>query len=75
MCGVRSAPRAGDRAGEHYDSAGRIDGALLEQILPDLDAEYFLCGPVGFMARPSADLEAHGVAPEHIHSESFGPVG
>jgi ferredoxin-NADP reductase/predicted pyridoxine 5'-phosphate oxidase superfamily flavin-nucleotide-binding protein len=70
-----SRPRVEDRAGEHYDSEGRIDGALLDRILPDLDAEYFLCGPVGFMAGLAADLEARGVAPEHIHSESFGPVG
>ncbi|MBW2275355.1 MAG: pyridoxamine 5'-phosphate oxidase family protein [Deltaproteobacteria bacterium] len=70
-----SRPRAEDRAGEHYESEGRLDGALLEEILPDLDAEYFLCGPVGFMAELAADLEARGVAPEQIHSESFGPVG
>lgn len=70
-----SRPRVVDRAGEHYDSEGRIDGALLERILPDLDAEYFLCGPVGFMAGLAADLEARGVAPERIHSESFGPAG
>ncbi len=50
-------------------------GALLERILPDLDAEYFLCGPVGFMAGLAAELEARGVAPEQIHSESFGPLG
>jgi hypothetical protein len=70
-----SRPRAEERAGVHYDSEGWIDGARLEQALPDLDAEYFLCGPVAFMAGLSADLEARGVAPEQIHSESFGPVG
>ncbi|MDJ0851708.1 MAG: pyridoxamine 5'-phosphate oxidase family protein [Myxococcota bacterium] len=70
-----SRPRPDDRAGEHYDSEGRIDAALLERILPDLAAEYYLCGPVGFMAGLAADLEARGVAPDRIHSESFGPVG
>ncbi len=70
-----SRPLAEDHQGEHYDSEGRVDGALLERILPDLDAEYYLCGPIGFMAGLTADLEARGVAPERIHSESFGPVG
>jgi ferredoxin-NADP reductase/predicted pyridoxine 5'-phosphate oxidase superfamily flavin-nucleotide-binding protein len=70
-----SRPRTEDRAGEHYQSEGRVDGALLERLLPGLDAEYYLCGPVGFMAGIAADLETRGVRPEHIHSESFGPVG
>jgi ferredoxin-NADP reductase len=70
-----SRPCAEDRVGENYDSEGRIDGTLLERILPDLDAEYFLCGPVGFRAGLVADLEARCVAPERIHSEAFGPGG
>ena len=39
------------------------------------DAQYYLCGPVGFMADLQGGLEARGVATERIHSESFGPVG
>ena len=70
-----SRPRPEDRPGVDYDGEGRIDGDVLARILPGLDAEYFLCGPVAFMAGLTADLEARGVAPERIHSESFGPVG
>ena len=72
---VYSRPRAEDRQGSDYDSEGRVDAALLERVLPDLDAEYYLCGPLPFMADLAAGLEARGVPAERIHSESFGPVG
>ena len=55
--------------------SGRIDGALLEKLLPDLDADFYLCGPLGFMAALQADLEESGVPEARIHSESFGPAG
>ena len=64
--------RASDRKGRDYDEQGRVSGELLARLLPDLDAEYYLCGPVGFMAEIQSDLERRGVSPERIHSESFG---
>ena len=69
-----SRPSAGDEPGRTHQSAGRLDGALLASLLPDFDAEFYLCGPLGFMADMQADLEARGVAPARIHTESFGPV-
>ena len=42
--------------------------------LPSLDADYYLCGPVAFMAAMQDGLEALGVAGERIHSETFGPA-
>ena len=44
-------------------------------LVPDLDAEFYLCGPTAFMAAVQTDLEQRGVSPDRIHSESFGPVG
>jgi ferredoxin-NADP reductase len=70
-----SRPGERDRHGLDYDSQGRVDGALLASLLPDLDAEYYLCGPLAFMADLQTDLERRGVPPDQIHSESFGPVG
>ena len=61
-------------AGEDYHSAGRVDGALLEKLVPGLAADFYLCGPRGFMAAIQAQLEARGVPPERIRTESFGPV-
>jgi ferredoxin-NADP reductase len=33
-----------------------------------------VCGPVAFMAEIQTQLERHGVNPDHIQTESFGPV-
>ena len=70
-----SRPGDEDREGRDYDSEGRVDGKLLTSLLPDLDAEFYLCGPTVFMASVQTDLEHRGVSPDRIHSESFGPVG
>jgi ferredoxin-NADP reductase/predicted pyridoxine 5'-phosphate oxidase superfamily flavin-nucleotide-binding protein len=70
-----SRPRPDDTAGTDFDSAGRIDAALLASLLSDLDADFYLCGPVGFMATVQQDLENRGVAPDRIRTESFGPRG
>ncbi|MGH0031884.1 MAG: pyridoxamine 5'-phosphate oxidase family protein [Myxococcota bacterium] len=63
-----SAPLPGDRG---HDAVGRIDVASLERLLPDLDADFYLCGPPAFMGELRAGLEARGVAPERIRSEAF----
>jgi ferredoxin-NADP reductase/predicted pyridoxine 5'-phosphate oxidase superfamily flavin-nucleotide-binding protein len=67
-----SRPLAEDRQGRDFDARGRVDGALLASILPDQDAEFYLCGPIAFMADVQSELEALGVSPAQIHSESFG---
>jgi ferredoxin-NADP reductase/predicted pyridoxine 5'-phosphate oxidase superfamily flavin-nucleotide-binding protein len=64
-----------DVAGRDYASVGRIDGALLEKLVPGLDADFYLCGPRGFMASIEGALAAGGVPAARIHSESFGPSG
>ena len=69
-----SRPLPGDELGRDYHSAGRVDGALLETLVPGLEADFYLCGPLGFMAAIQTELEAHGVSTERIHTESFGPA-
>jgi ferredoxin-NADP reductase/predicted pyridoxine 5'-phosphate oxidase superfamily flavin-nucleotide-binding protein len=66
-----SRPRPEDRAGSDYHSAGRIDAGLLENLLGHLDADFYLCGPPGFLADMHTGLEARGVPEERIRSESF----
>jgi ferredoxin-NADP reductase/predicted pyridoxine 5'-phosphate oxidase superfamily flavin-nucleotide-binding protein len=68
-----SRPRPEDEPGTHYDSTGRVDGELLEGFVGDLDAQFMLCGPTGFMAQVQTELEQRGVCPERIHTETFGP--
>jgi ferredoxin-NADP reductase/predicted pyridoxine 5'-phosphate oxidase superfamily flavin-nucleotide-binding protein len=69
-----SRPAPIDVAGSDFHSEGRIDAALLETLLPGLVADFYLCGPLVFMAALQAQLEARGVPEERIHSESFGPA-
>ena len=69
-----SRPRAEDAPGVQYDSEGRINDVLLRNLVGELDAQYLLCGPVSFMAGVQTSLEQHGVSPESIHTESFGPT-
>ena len=66
-----SRPRSKDELGRHYDSAGRVEGTLLEKLVPELDGDFYLCGPTGFMASVQEYLEARGVPPERIRSETF----
>ncbi|MEO1191705.1 MAG: pyridoxamine 5'-phosphate oxidase family protein [Pseudomonadota bacterium] len=63
-------PQPGDRA----DSQGRLDTALLGELLPNPgEADYLLCGPLAFMAETTGLLETLGVPAERIHGETFGP--
>jgi len=69
-----SGPRREDLEGRDFDAKGRVSAALLDSILPGLDAEFYLCGPIAFMADVQTQLEELGVASDRIHSESFGPA-
>ena len=57
-----------------HDVSGRLDLTVLKQAGVPKDADYYLCGPDGFMRAIGAALAAHGVAPERIATEIFGAV-
>jgi ferredoxin-NADP reductase/MOSC domain-containing protein YiiM/ferredoxin len=57
-----------------HDLSGRLDLTVIEQAGVPKDAEYYLCGPDGFMRVIGAALAARGVAPERIATEVFGAV-
>ena len=69
-----SRPLPEDLEGRDFDAQGRVSAALLDSILPGLDADFYLCGPIAFMADLQTQLEELGVATDQIHSESFGPT-
>jgi ferredoxin-NADP reductase/MOSC domain-containing protein YiiM len=69
-----SRPSGDDVLGRDYHGAGRLEPQVLADLGVPLDADYYLCGPAGFMAVLSAGLVAAGAAPERLHSESFGPA-
>jgi ferredoxin-NADP reductase/MOSC domain-containing protein YiiM len=68
-----SRPLPDDRRGVDFDEAGRIDlHALLELGVPR-DADFYLCGPSGFLRDLTAALLGWGVNPTRLHREVFGP--
>jgi ferredoxin-NADP reductase/predicted pyridoxine 5'-phosphate oxidase superfamily flavin-nucleotide-binding protein len=69
---VYSRPTEQDKDAGHYDSMGRIDATLVQTLVPDLShADFYLCGPGGFMASVTEGLEQLGVDPQYIHFEIF----
>lgn len=60
-------------AGFDYDFAGRIDTALLTQVLPFNDYDFYLCGPPTFTQALYDGLRALNIADNRIHAEAFGP--
>ncbi|WP_258130625.1 NO-inducible flavohemoprotein [Achromobacter anxifer] len=64
-----------DQPGRDYDHAGRVDLLAIrdEVIVPD--ADYYLCGPAGFMRAQRAALTGLGVPDDRIHAEAFGSGG
>jgi len=67
-----SRPGEKDVPGADFDSTGRVDADLIRELGIGTDAEFYLCGPPGFMRELPAELASTGVAPADIHSEVFG---
>ncbi|KUM02080.1 NO-inducible flavohemoprotein [Chromobacterium subtsugae] len=65
-------PRAQDLAGVDYHAAGRLQLDALRELALLPDADYYLCGPLGFMDVQRGSLLRQGVAPARIHYEVFG---
>jgi ferredoxin-NADP reductase/predicted pyridoxine 5'-phosphate oxidase superfamily flavin-nucleotide-binding protein len=61
-------------AGVDYEAAGRIDAALLGEVLPFGAYDFYLCGPPGFMQGLYDQLTDIGVPDARIHAEAFGPA-
>jgi len=72
---VYSKPGLRDKQGGAFHSQGRVSGELIARLVPVLDTEFYLCGPVAFMADIQSQLVAAGVPQDRIHTETFGPVG
>lgn len=63
-------PRPEDRA----DHTGRVDLALLKEIAPGPDADFYFCGPKGFMQAVHQALVAWEVPAAQRRYEFFGPL-
>jgi ferredoxin-NADP reductase/predicted pyridoxine 5'-phosphate oxidase superfamily flavin-nucleotide-binding protein len=67
-----SRPGTQDVPGRDYHVHGRVDVGLVAELLPDLDAEFYACGPSAFLSSLSAGLETLGVPAGRVHAELFG---
>ncbi|HKT29792.1 NO-inducible flavohemoprotein [Dyella sp.] len=63
---------AADVAGRHYDKRGRIDAAQIAAQDHLANADYYICGPRGFMTAQIDSLKRVGVPESRIHAEFFG---
>jgi nitric oxide dioxygenase len=67
-------PTPEDVQGRDYDEPGRITMAWLKQTVPVAEADFYFCGPKGFMRMLAIGLRALDVPDERIHFEFFGPA-
>lgn len=66
-------PAVSDHENELFHKEGYMDAVWLRQVIDELDATYYLCGPVSFMRSVYTELQTLGVAVDNIHYEFFGP--
>jgi ferredoxin-NADP reductase/MOSC domain-containing protein YiiM len=67
-----STPGPADRPTVDFDILGRLDLRVLQEQEVPRDADFYLCGPTGFMSDFAAALATWGVAAKRIHTENFG---
>lgn len=65
-------PSHADTVGFDYDHAGRISADVLASQLPP-DAEFYYCGPVGFMNAVDGILDSLNIPLSARYSEAFAP--
>ena len=69
---VYSNPEDSDRYGQDYEALGHLDLASLQRLRIPKEADFYLCGPTGFLSSFTAELKSWGVPASNIHAEKFG---
>ena len=67
-----SSPDPEDRPNVDFDSAGRLNMRVLQELDFPRNSDFYVCGPSTFMSELTAGLTALGVARDHTHTEMFG---
>jgi ferredoxin-NADP reductase/MOSC domain-containing protein YiiM len=67
-----SSPDPEDRPNVDFDSPGRLNTRVLQELDVPRDGDFYICGPSAFMSDLTAGLAALGVARDRIHTEMFG---
>src|SRR6202041_1169435 len=71
-CVIYSRPAPGNRLGQDFDRSGHLSPQLLQDIGVPQDADFYLCGPPGFLEDFQKGLTTWGVPRSRIHVEVFG---
>ena len=66
-------PDPEDAQGRDYDAPGRVTLELLQELLPNNDFDFYICGPTPFMRVHFNGLLDWGVPEDQIRYEFFGP--
>jgi ferredoxin-NADP reductase/MOSC domain-containing protein YiiM/ferredoxin len=69
-----SQPEPADKPGRDFDIEGHLDRASLQRLGVPVKADFYVCGPTGFLEDIRRDLVFLGVSPDAVHQELFGPV-
>ena len=69
-----SEPGDQDQLGSDYHVAGYVTLELLQQVLPNNNCEFLLCGPPPFIESLTQSLDSWGVPDEMVKLEAFGPA-
>ncbi|MFZ0870177.1 MAG: MOSC and FAD-binding oxidoreductase domain-containing protein [Rhodanobacter sp.] len=67
-----SQPRPVDQPGRDFDISERIGASLLQRLGVPTAAQFYLCGPAGFLSGLIDGLMGIGVVNGSIHTEVFG---
>lgn len=67
-----SRPDESDQQGKDYDVRGHLSLSMLQQLEIPQTANFYLCGPQGFLTELTGALQSWGVPYARIHSEIFG---
>jgi len=73
LCNAYSRPGTDDFPSSNYDVKGRLTVELVQQMGVPRAADFYLCGPTGFLADLLDGLKAWQVDASRIHTEVFGP--
>ena len=69
---IYSRPTAAEIPGVDFNIQGHLNLEILKQLQVPVAADFYLCGPVGYLADGIAALKAIGVPEERIRFEPFG---
>jgi ferredoxin-NADP reductase/MOSC domain-containing protein YiiM len=62
-------------SGGNFDARGRLGLDVLTRLRVPTEADFYLCGPIGFMQELTRNLLSLGVPANRVHSEIFGSEG